>query len=118
MTFATKKFSIAKDLISELRILLSFSVEKYKDNLSSSLIVDYQKLKTLIQKFKYSILKNEVKKEDEDIGETFDVIDTTTNKPNKNSVNQNKIQTFVSLWIRYILTFNTQFVIDRAYQDN
>ena len=53
------------------------------------------------------ILKNEVKKETEEIADTFDVIDGTGSKPNKSSVNVKKMQDFITLWIRYILTFNT-----------
>lgn len=64
------------------------------------------------------VLKNEVKNEDEDFESTFDVVDGTGSKPHKHAVNHKKIQDFMTLWIRYILIFNTQFVMETCYNES
>ena len=63
------------------------------------------------------IQKTDIKKE-EDIADTFDFVDGVGVKPRKQNVNPKKLNEFIALWIRYILTFNTQFVMETCYNES
>mmetsp|Transcript_30159 Transcript_30159/g.29467 ORF Transcript_30159/g.29467 Transcript_30159/m.29467 type:complete len:121 (+) Transcript_30159:394-756(+) len=85
----------------------------FEQQIEKNFNIDYQSLKTKIQKIKYS-LKSQLAKKPKDDEDEMDVGDERKKDHPKL---ENNILEFYNLWFRYIISYNTSFVLKSSYQE-
>ncbi|CDW90006.1 wd-40 repeat-containing protein [Stylonychia lemnae] len=116
LSFIAKKFGMVKQLVVDLRNILGTRL--LEGNISAD-DINLQNLKTKIQKFKYTLMKPiETDQEKEDL--QYQQVGVGLNKLTKEQEDlikmRNKINQFMILWIRFIISHNTYQLVDFQFE--
>eukprot|EP00347_Sterkiella_histriomuscorum_P004436 403360465 len=116
LCFISKKFGMVKSLLYDIRTILS---KKITEGNFNSQEINLQKLKTKIQKFKYQLLKNDQdhsQQEDLQYQQVGAAFDKPTKEQEEQLKQKNKVNQFILLWLRFIISHNMFQLVDYQFE--